>query len=88
MAVDKDTDVRIMFKGNDEHGYVYVSRKDSLVRSISSVLASERGRLGLLMKVHELEEVIDGMMVVLQKRYKQVAHTVKETVSELRRFIL
>ena len=75
MAVDGDTDVRIMFKGYDEHGYVYVSGKHSLVRSASSAVGARAGELGLLMKVHELEEVVHGMMVVLQKRCKRVAHT-------------
>ena len=31
MAVEGDTDVRMMFKGNNEHGYVYVSNKESVV---------------------------------------------------------
>ena len=39
------------------------------------LLAPERGKLGLLMKVYELEEARYRIMLVLQKRYKRVAHT-------------
>jgi len=42
MTVDGDTDVRMMFKRNDEHGYVYVSGKDSMVHGISNVVV-DRG---------------------------------------------
>ena len=30
MVVEGDKDVRMMFKGNDEHGYLYAGGKDSL----------------------------------------------------------
>jgi len=35
MAVEGDTDVRMMFKGNDEHSYVYVCNKESVVSRVS-----------------------------------------------------
>ena len=46
MAVDRDTDVRMMFKKNDEHGYVYVSGKDSLVHGVSNVVSARAGKTG------------------------------------------
>ena len=35
MAIEGDIDVMMMFKGNDEHGYVYVCNKESLVPRVS-----------------------------------------------------
>ena len=46
MAVDGDTDVRMMFKRNDEHGYVYVSGKDSLVPGVSNAVGAKAGKTG------------------------------------------
>jgi len=43
MAVDGDTDVRMIFMENDEHGYVYVSGKDSLVHGVSDAVDARAG---------------------------------------------
>jgi len=34
MEMEGDSDVRMMFKGNDEHGYVYVSGKDNIAAHV------------------------------------------------------
>ena len=46
MAMDEDTDVRMMFKGNAEHGYVYVSGKDSLVCGVNNAVSARAGETG------------------------------------------
>ena len=49
MAIEGDTDVMMMFKGNDEHGYVYVCNKESLVPQVSknaSTTTTEAGAGG------------------------------------------
>ena len=38
VAVDGDSDLKVIFKGNDEHGYMYVAGNDGPVRR-----AQERG---------------------------------------------
>ena len=43
MAVEGDTDVRMMFKGNDEHGYVYVSGKDNIAAHVNNEVGGKRG---------------------------------------------
>ena len=35
--------MRMMFKGNDEYEYVYVSGKDSLVRDVSNAVGDRAG---------------------------------------------
>jgi len=45
MTVDEDTNVRMMFKINDEHGYVYVSGKDSLVHCVSNAVGARAGKI-------------------------------------------
>jgi len=37
--------MRMMFKGHDEHGYVYVSGKDSLVCGISNTIGTRVGEI-------------------------------------------
>ena len=46
MAVEGDTDVRMIFKGNDEHGYVYVRNKNSLVWRVSKAVSATTGETG------------------------------------------
>ena len=42
MAVEGDTDVRMMLKGNDEHGYVYVCNKESVVPRVRKNVRERR----------------------------------------------
>jgi len=46
MAVEGDTDVRMMFKRNDEHGYVYVCNKESVVPRVSKNISATTGGRG------------------------------------------
>ena len=46
MAMVEDTDVRMMFRGNDEHGYVYVSGKDNIGTHVSNDVGGRMGRTG------------------------------------------
>jgi len=46
MAVEEDTDVRMMFKGNDEHGYVYVCNKESVVPRVRKNVRERRAGEG------------------------------------------
>jgi len=75
MAVEGDMDVRMMFKGYDERRYLYVGGKDNLGHRLSKGGEQLRGRQGLMMKVYDVEQLTDRVMVVLKIRYKQVAHT-------------
>ena len=47
MAVEGDTDVRMMLKGNDEHGYVYVCNKESVVLRVKKNVRERRAREGV-----------------------------------------
>jgi len=38
MVMVEDTDVRMMFRGDDEHGYVYISCKDNITTHVSNVV--------------------------------------------------
>ena len=67
--------MRMMFKGNDEHGYLYVGGKDSMVKRVRNGVGATAGETGLMMTVPEVEKVVDEVMVVLNKRYKRVGHT-------------
>ena len=42
MAVEGDADVRMMFKGNDEHGYLYVCNKESVVLRVRKNVRERR----------------------------------------------
>ena len=44
MTMEGDSDVRMMFKGNDEHGYVYVSGKDNVAAHVSNEVTGITGR--------------------------------------------
>jgi len=44
MAMEGDTDVRMMFKGNDEHGYVYVSSETNIAVHVSNEVGGKTGR--------------------------------------------
>jgi len=46
MAMEVDTNVRMMFKENDENGYVYVSGKDNIVPHVSKDVDATMGRTG------------------------------------------
>ena len=46
MVVDGDMHVRMMFKGNDAYGYVYVSGKDSLLHGVSNAIGARAGETG------------------------------------------
>ena len=46
MALVEDTDVSMMFRGNDEHGYVYVSGKDNNAVHVSNDVGGRTGRTG------------------------------------------
>ena len=48
MAMEGDTNVRMMFKENDEHGYVYVSGKDNIAAHVSNNVRGKRGGQGRL----------------------------------------
>ena len=47
MAMEVNTNVRMMFKENDEHGYVYVSGKDNIVPHVSKDVDATMGRIGV-----------------------------------------
>ena len=42
MAVEGDMDVKMMLKGNDEHGYVYVGNKESVVPRVRKNVRERR----------------------------------------------
>jgi len=42
MGVEGDVDVRMMLKGNDEHGYVYVGNKESVVPCVRKNVRERR----------------------------------------------
>jgi len=46
IAMEGDSDVRMMFKGNNEHGYVYVSGKDNITAHVSNEVGRKTGRTG------------------------------------------
>ena len=46
MTVERDTNMRMMFKGNDEHGYLYVGDKDILVWRVSKGEGATAGETG------------------------------------------
>jgi len=46
MAMEEDTDVRKMFRGNDEHSYVYVSGKDNITAHVRNDVGGRTGRTG------------------------------------------
>ena len=46
IAVEEDMDVKMMLKGNDEHGYVYVCNKDSVMQHVSKNVSTTTGRAG------------------------------------------
>jgi len=56
MAVEGNTDVRMIFKGNDEYSYVYVSNKESVVPCVSK---NVNGTMGAGAGVR-LQEVCNG----------------------------
>jgi len=70
MTVEGDTDVRMMFKENDEQGYVYVCIKDSVAPRVSKNVSATMGGQGPVRMVHEVELVADGARVLLKKRWK------------------
>ena len=46
MAMEGDSNVRMMFKGNDEHGFVYVSGKDNVAAHVRNEVMGIMGRTG------------------------------------------
>jgi len=64
MVVDRDINVRMMFKGNDEHKYVYVSGKDNAVRGVTNAVV-------IVVRVGRSGKRDDGRAAMI---YKRVAH--------------
>jgi len=69
MAVEGDTDVRMMLKGNDEHGYVYVCNKESVVPRVRKNVRERRAQ--------EEEVVANGARLRWKKRWKAQEETMQ-----------
>jgi len=74
MTVERDMDVRMMLKRNNEHEYLYVGGKNSLGHHVSKGEGQLQGGQGLVIKEYDVEQVVESLMVMLKVRYKQVAH--------------
>jgi len=49
MVVEGDVDVRMFSKGNDKHGYLYVSGNDGSKRRAQKAGAGQVGEMGILL---------------------------------------